>query len=91
MATIVGTPDLAGLHAHLAERLPAYARPIFLRLRATIETTATFKHRKNELARDGYDPAAIADPLYVNDAERRAYVPLDVALHRCIQSNEMRL
>ena len=90
MAAIVGSPDLAALREHLANRLPAYARPLFLRLRGEIETTATFKHRKNELARDGYDPAAIADPLYVHDPERRAYVPLDAALYRRISAGQVR-
>ena len=41
---------------HLARRLPAYARPLFLRIKDRIEVTATFKHKKNELAREGYDP-----------------------------------
>jgi fatty-acyl-CoA synthase len=91
MAAIVGTADLDALREHLADRLPAYARPVFLRLRGEIETTATFKHRKNELARDGYDPAAIADPLYVHDPERRAYVRLDAALYRRIRTGQIRL
>jgi len=91
MATIVGTPDLAALCRHLADRLPAYARPVFLRLRAEIETTATFKHRKNELAREGYDPAVIADALYLNDPARCAFVPLDTELFRRIQCGQIRV
>jgi fatty-acyl-CoA synthase len=91
MAAVVGMPNLAALRAHLAERLPAYARPVFLRLRGEIETTATFKHRKNELAREGYDPAAIADPLYVYDPAEGAHVPLDAGLYGRITSGQMRL
>jgi fatty-acyl-CoA synthase len=91
MAAIVGAPDLAALHAHLADRLPAYARPVFLRLHGEIATTATFKHQKSELAREGFGPAAIADPLYVYDPAQGAYVPLDAALHGRITSGQMRL
>ncbi|MGH6977184.1 MAG: long-chain-acyl-CoA synthetase, partial [Stellaceae bacterium] len=60
MATIVagGALDLTALRTHLVSRLPAYARPLFLRIKDRIEITATFKHKKNELAREGYDPAA---------------------------------
>jgi len=36
--------DLAALRTHLIARLPAYARPLFLRLRSTMELTATFKY-----------------------------------------------
>ena len=50
--------DLAALRRHIDASLPAYARPVFLRVRTELETTATFKHKKDELARAGYDPGA---------------------------------
>jgi fatty-acyl-CoA synthase len=49
----------------LKARLPSYALPIFLRLSPQIEVTGTFKQRKVDLVREGFDPAAISDPLYV--------------------------
>ncbi len=86
-----GPLDLAGLRQHVNARLPAYARPLFLRVRGEIEVTATFKHMKNELTREGFDPGATTDPLYVNDDRRAAYVPLDRALYARIQSGSVRL
>ena len=77
----MATLDLAALRKHLARRLPAYARPLFLRIKDRIEVTATFKHLKNELAREGYDPAATQDAIYFDDPARQAFVPLDAALH----------
>jgi fatty-acyl-CoA synthase len=78
----------------LAERvkreLPAYARPLFLRLTHEIETTGTFKHRKVDLVNDGFDPAKISDPLYFLDGER-GYVPLDAKLHERIGRGEVRV
>jgi fatty-acyl-CoA synthase len=62
--------------AWLAERLPAYAAPLFLRLSRAADLTATFKLRKIELQREGYDPTRSADPLYVRDPSARAYVPM---------------
>ena len=50
--------DLAALHRHLAERLPAYARPLFIRIRPALEITGTFKQKKQELIDDGFDPAS---------------------------------
>src|SRR5207245_11641598 len=50
--------ELAALRTHLLERLPDYARPLFLRIRREIEVTATFKYTKTEFVRQGYDPAA---------------------------------
>ena len=83
--------DLAGLHAHVAARLPAYARPLFLRLSLSLAATATFKQVKGELARDGFDPAAVGDPLYFDDATRGKYVLLDARLYEQIVSGSLRV
>ena len=60
----------------LKPRLPPYARPIFLRLSPRIDVTGTFKQRKIDLVREGFDPAAIADPLYWLDPATGSYEPL---------------
>ena len=79
MAAIVceGDCDLAGLHAHLCANLPEYARPLFLRIQPQIDVTGTFKQKKVELVREGFNPAATSDPIYFNDPQARAFVPLD--------------
>jgi fatty-acyl-CoA synthase len=82
--------DLARLRRHLTERLPDYARPVFLRLRDGIALTGTFKPQKQALAAEGYDPAAIADDLYVDDRAPGAYVKLDLALYARIQAGKVR-
>jgi fatty-acyl-CoA synthase len=93
MAAIVtdGAFDLAALRAHLATRLPEYAWPLFLRLRGQIEITGTFKHRKNDLMREGYHPPATTDPIYFNDRARAAFVALDQALLERIQAGRLKL
>ena len=53
-----GELDLAGLRAHLVNRLPAYARPVFVRVSDAAAVTGTFKYAKTELMRQGFDPAA---------------------------------
>jgi fatty-acyl-CoA synthase len=92
MAAIVceGPLDLAALRAHLARRLPAYARPLFVRVMAKIAVTGTFKHTKSDLQREGYDPAA-GDAIYFDDPARREFVPLDGALYASVQAGKMRL
>ena len=93
MATIVADDhlDLAALRAHLVDRLPDYARPVFLRVRDDLEVTATFKHTKSALMRDGYDPAAIDDDIYFNDREQQVFVRLDKSLYDRIQIGTLRL
>ena len=58
------------------ERLPRYAMPIFVRVPAAADMTTTYKLRKVDLQRQGYDAAQVADPLYVRDDTARRYVPL---------------
>jgi fatty-acyl-CoA synthase len=81
--------DLAGLHAHLKTRLPDYARPVFLRIVDSLAMTETFKQKKQELAHQGFDPAATGDPLYCS--QDGTYAPLDVALYARIASGLARL
>jgi fatty-acyl-CoA synthase len=80
--------DLTQLHTHLVERLPEYARPLFLRILSAMEVTATFKHKKSDLARAGYDPSLAGDEIYFNDGA--AFVRLDQGLYACIHGGRMR-
>lgn len=75
----------------LCAELPAYAVPLFLRIRAEQETTGTFKYRKVELKENGFDPAKIKEPLYVLTGRERGYEPLTVKLFASIQRGELRL
>jgi fatty-acyl-CoA synthase len=84
------TFDLVAFRVDVAERLPAYARPVFLRLIRSIESTGTFKPRKQDLVQDGFDPARIGDPLYFDDSRTQAYVPLDAALFAAISAGAVR-
>jgi len=83
--------DLASLTSRLAERLPDYARPLFLRLCPKIAITGTFKPQKQTLVRDGFDPATTTDLLYVFDRSRNGFVPLDGDRFAQIQRGEMKL
>jgi fatty-acyl-CoA synthase len=93
MAALVcaGALDLAALHRHLAGRLPAYARPLFLRLCSSAEVTGTFKYAKADLVRQGFDPGQCADPLYFNHPELRAFTVLDAPLYEHILTGAVRL
>jgi fatty-acyl-CoA synthase len=83
--------DLAAFRADVALRVPAYARPIFLRLLRSVDVTGTFKPRKQELMQQGFDPAGIQDPLYFDDPRIQAYVPLDAALLAAITAGKIRV
>jgi fatty-acyl-CoA synthase len=83
------TLDLAVLRRHLIDRLPGYARPLFVRMRNTIDVTATFKYTKTEFVRHGYDPLAMSDVIYFNDLQREAFVLLDTPLYDRILAGQI--
>ena len=86
-----GEPDLSALRSHLLECLPAYACPVFVRIRSELELTATFKLSKTDLVRQAYDPLATSDAIYFNHPDHKAFVPLDKALYDRIQNGQIRL
>jgi len=82
--------DLGEFRADVSERLPDFARPVFLRILPSLASTATFKPRRRELQEAGVDPASIADPLYVDDVRAGRYVRLDAALYAQIRAGKLR-
>ena len=82
--------DVARLSEHLARELPAYARPLFLRFRPKLDLTGTFKPRKVDLMKEGFDPVRITTPLYVLDRDA-GYIPLTAELHDRIIAGTVRL
>ena len=81
--------DLGAFRRHLKEELPDYARPLFLRVLKTIQATGTFKPKKNDLARESYDPRTTADAIYFNDSRQQAFVKVDSDLWEKIRSGRV--
>jgi fatty-acyl-CoA synthase len=83
--------DLAQLHEHLARRLPAYACPVMVRICAALDSTETFKQKKQDLMREGFDPGLVGDPLFYRDPASGSYRSLDAASHAGILDGSIRL
>jgi fatty-acyl-CoA synthase len=83
--------DFRDLARHLARRLPAYAHPVFIRISARLDTTETFKQKKHQLTREGFDPRMVDDRLFFREPESGAYRPLDTAIHARIAGGAIRL
>lgn len=79
------------LFQHIAEYLPSYARPRFLRIQDTIEITGTYKHRKVTLMEEGFNPAVIKDALYFLDDTAKIYVPMTEDIYKAINDKTLKL
>jgi fatty-acyl-CoA synthase len=86
-----GELNLSAFRTHLIDRLPGYARPLFLRIRNEIDVTNTFKYLKADLIRQGYDPLASTEAIYFNHPGQQAFVRLDKAFYDCIQLGQVPL
>ncbi len=80
--------DLAKLAAHIQRELPSYAWPLFLRLRSELEITGTFKQKKGDLKKQGFDPSQVSEPVYVMLPKTRDYVPLTKEIYAEIEAGK---
>lgn len=56
--------DVEHLSAGIKGALPAYARPLFIRVLKSVPMTSTFKVIKRDFVKEGFDLHIIKDPLY---------------------------
>lgn len=93
MAAIVDPDSLLDfkvLAEGLDKALPAYARPIFLRIVKELELTGTFKLKKINLQKEGFDPNKIQDKVYFRSGNKE-YVEVTPELYEEIISGTAKL
>nr|CDS21856.1 long chain fatty acid transport protein 4 [Echinococcus granulosus] len=66
--------DLADV---FAKQLPLYARPLFVRFMKVLDTTDTFKFKKINMMKTGFDITATKDRIYYLNTKTNVYHPLD--------------
>jgi len=69
--------DVPAFTRYVAENLPAYARPVFVRVQRDIDVTGTFKMVKGDLREQAYDLTKVSDPIYVMKPGAEQYELLD--------------
>lgn len=55
------------------KKLPNYAAPQFVRVSKAADMTSTYKLRKVDLQKQGYDPVACGEPIYVRNDKLACY------------------
>ncbi|MHA3739288.1 long-chain-acyl-CoA synthetase [Pseudomonas sp. Eth.TT006] len=90
-AESLATLDFAELLAFVRQRLPAYAVPLFLRVKVKMETTGTFKYQKTRLKNEGFDPGQTGDdPIYAWLPGSQTYVQVTDEVLADIQQGKYR-
>ena len=71
------------------EKLPKYAQPVFIRIIKELETTGTFKLKKNDLREEAYHLDNIkGDQIYIKKPGNSSYEVLDKSYYDIIMSGE---
>lgn len=83
--------DLHEFAGRLSRRLPAYACPVMIRICTALDTTETFKQKKQELMREGFDPHRVTDPLFFREPKSGEYRPIDAHAYARILDGSIRL
>ncbi|XP_072039078.1 long-chain fatty acid transport protein 6-like [Amphiura filiformis] len=83
--------DTKKLYHYVTKNLPSYACPKFLRITSAMDVTGTFKHKKTDLVKEGFDPNLVSDPMYFLETEKKTYVPLDQQVMQKIVAGKAKL
>jgi len=76
-----------------SKQLPAYAKPLFIRVKADgkLPTTSTMKYLKSGLVKEGFDPSQVGkDKLYYFDSKSGKYIEITKDIYEKIQSGSIR-
>ena len=70
-------------------KLPSYAQPVFVRIIEELETTGTFKLKKNDLREEAYHLDKVkGDKVYIKKPGEKLYSLLDEDYYNIIQDGE---
>ena len=71
------------------DKLPSYAQPIFVRIIEELETTGTFKLKKNDLREEAYHLDKVnGNQVFIKKPGQNNYVPLDRDYYEVIESGQ---
>ena len=81
--------DWSKFSAFVDDQLPAYARPVFVRVTPELETTGTFKLKKNELREEAFHLDKVSgDKIFVRKPKSDSYVSLDEEYYQVISQGQ---
>ena len=90
-AESLATLDFSELLAFAKQQMPAYAVPLFLRVKVKMETTGTFKYQKIRLKDEAFDPNKTGDdPIYAWLPGTQTYVQVTEQVLADIQDGKHR-
>ena len=73
----------------VSEKLPSYAQPVFIRIIEELETTGTFKLKKNDLREEAYHLDKVhGNQIFIKKPGSSSYEILDENYYQIIESGQ---
>ena len=73
----------------VCKKLPTYAQPVFIRIIEELETTGTFKLKKNDLREEAYHLDKVkGDQIFIKKPGEKTYILLDKSYYDVIQEGK---
>ncbi|XP_023189125.1 long-chain fatty acid transport protein 1-like isoform X2 [Xiphophorus maculatus] len=83
--------DLDEFLSVVQKHLPSYARPVFLRLMPSVDTTGTFKIQKTRLQKESFKPQRTGEEIYFLNSRAGRYEAVDDELCKAIVEGKVSL
>ena len=83
--------DIDQFSNFIADNLPSYAIPVFLRMKDELEFTGTHKLRKVNLRKEGFDIEKVKDPLFIWDGKKKKYSPFDASKYKMLVNGKLKV
>ncbi|XP_032418263.1 long-chain fatty acid transport protein 1-like isoform X2 [Xiphophorus hellerii] len=83
--------DLDEFLSAVQKHLPSYARPVFLRLMPSVDTTGTFKIQKTRLQKESFKPQRTGEEIYFLNSRAGRYEAVDDELCKAIVEGKVSL
>ena len=82
--------DWEGFAKYMSDTLPSYARPVFVRIIEELETTGTFKLKKNELRDEAYHLDKVNnDKVFIKMPGTNSYIQLNNETYQEIENGSV--
>ena len=82
--------DIESLYSSFQSCMPSYAIPLFIRLKASLDKTGTFKYKKTDVKKQGFNINQVDDPLFVLLPNKKTYTELTAEIYSNILNNQYR-
>ncbi|MFX0138153.1 MAG: AMP-binding protein, partial [Candidatus Hodarchaeota archaeon] len=83
--------DVDDFSRFVAEVLPIYSTPVFIRIKDELKITGPLKIKKTKIRKEAYDLELFRDPLLIRDLKTKKYIPFTKELYQDLINGKLNI